>query len=69
MRASLRTSGLYVNQHRSEVSAEVFHFLHEFYEMVAHILNTVIFAIAGCKLGKLIVDEWVRTAPHCTGAP
>ena len=37
--------------------------------MVAHILNTVIFAIAGCKLGKLIVDEWVRTAPHSTAAP
>ena len=48
--------GLYVNKHRSEISADVFHFLHQFYEMASHILNTVIFAIAGAKLGLLVRD-------------
>ena len=34
--------------------------MHEFYEMVAHILNTVIFLIAGLKLGALLADASMR---------
>jgi len=49
--------GLYVNNFRSAISPAVLHFLHEFYEMVAFFLNTIIFLIAGCKLGALIVDS------------
>ena len=49
--------GLYVNDNKESVSPPVLHFLHEFYEMVAYFLNTVIFMIAGCKLGALMVDS------------
>ena len=42
--------GLYCNVHKSDISADVFHFLHQFYGMAAHILNTVIFVIAGAKV-------------------
>ena len=35
---------------------QVLHFLHEFYEMVAYILNTLIFAIAGLKMGTFLSD-------------
>ena len=49
--------GLYMNYNKSVISPGVLHFLHEFYEMVAHVLNTVIFLIAGCKLGALISDS------------
>ena len=49
--------GLYVNNNRSSISPSVLHFLHEFYEMVAFFLNTVIFVIAGCKLGALMADS------------
>jgi NhaP-type Na+/H+ or K+/H+ antiporter len=49
--------GLYMNYHKSVVSPGVQHFLHEFYEMIAHVMNTVIFLIAGCKLGALILDS------------
>ena len=45
--------GLYMNAHKSAISPPVLHFLHEFYEMVAHFLNTIIFFIAGAKLGAL----------------
>ena len=45
--------GLYMNYYRSSISPTVLHFLHEFYEMVAHVLNTVIFLIAGCKVSAL----------------
>ena len=31
--------------------------MHEFYEMIAYFLNTVIFMIAGCKLGALLADS------------
>jgi NhaP-type Na+/H+ or K+/H+ antiporter len=48
--------GLYVNAHKSAITPGVLHFLHEFYEMIAYILNTVIFMIAGCKLGSLMAD-------------
>ena len=48
--------GLYVNKHKAGISPQVFHFLHLFYGMSAHILNTVIFAIAGAKLGILLAD-------------
>ena len=44
--------------HRSAISADVFHFLHQFYEMIAHILNTLIFAIAGAELG------YTQCTPH-----
>ena len=53
--------GLYVNKHRSEISADVFHFLHQFYEMASHILNTVIFAIAGAK--AVVRTAAVSSAP------
>ena len=49
--------GLYVNAHKSVITPGVLHFLHEFYEMIAFILNTVIFMIAGCKLGALMADS------------
>ena len=52
--------GLYMNLHRSAMSPEVLHYMHQFYEMVAHILNTVIFAIAGTKLGTLFGDGKLR---------
>jgi len=48
---------LYINSCRSSISPPVLHFLHEFYEMVAFFLNTVIFLIAGCKLGTLLVNS------------
>mmetsp|Transcript_41660 Transcript_41660/g.103526 ORF Transcript_41660/g.103526 Transcript_41660/m.103526 type:complete len:1049 (+) Transcript_41660:99-3245(+) len=48
--------GLYCNVHKSDISADVFHFLHQFYGMCAHILNTVIFAIVGAKLGFLLIE-------------
>ena len=48
--------GLYMNEHKSALSPEVLPFMHQFYEMVAHILNTVIFAIAGTKVGTLLGD-------------
>eukprot|EP00441_Pelagodinium_beii_P041071 CAMPEP_0197632526 /NCGR_PEP_ID=MMETSP1338-20131121/9231_1 /TAXON_ID=43686 ORGANISM="Pelagodinium beii, Strain RCC1491" /NCGR_SAMPLE_ID=MMETSP1338 /ASSEMBLY_ACC=CAM_ASM_000754 /LENGTH=930 /DNA_ID=CAMNT_0043204089 /DNA_START=71 /DNA_END=2863 /DNA_ORIENTATION=+ len=49
--------GLYINYNKSCISPEVLHFLHLFYEMSAHMLNTIIFAIAGAKLGLLSVDQ------------
>jgi hypothetical protein len=49
--------GLYMNYNRASISPAVLHFLHEFYEMVAHVLNTVIFLIAGAKLGTSIADS------------
>ena len=33
--------GLYINEHKSALSPEVLHYMHQFYEMIAHILNTV----------------------------
>mmetsp|Transcript_53912 Transcript_53912/g.159752 ORF Transcript_53912/g.159752 Transcript_53912/m.159752 type:complete len:1155 (-) Transcript_53912:469-3933(-) len=48
--------GLYCNYHRSNITAHVFHFLHQLYGMAAHILNTVIFAICGAKLGFFMGD-------------
>ena len=50
------TMGLYVNANKSCISPPVLHFLHEFYEMIAYFLNTIIFVIAGAKLGALAVD-------------
>jgi len=49
--------GLYINYYKSCISPDVLHFLHLFYEMAAFILNTVIFAIAGAKLGLLLADN------------
>ena len=49
--------GLVMNGNKSTISPRVLHFLHEFYEMVAYLLNTVIFLIAGCKLGSLFMDS------------
>ena len=48
--------GLYMNVNKSAISPKVLHFLHEFYEMVAHFLNTIIFLIAGCKMGAILAD-------------
>ena len=44
--------GLYLNYYSSCVSVEVHGAQHAFYEMVAYILNTVIFFIAGVILGS-----------------
>ena len=52
--------GLYFNLHKSAMSPDVLHYMHHFYEMIAHILNTVIFAIAGTKLGTLLSDRHLR---------
>ena len=49
--------GLYINRHKSCISPEVLHFLHEFYDMIAHALNTLIFAIAGLKMGTFVGDQ------------
>jgi hypothetical protein len=54
--------GLYVNYHKSCISPDVIHFLHTLYEFVAYSLNTLIFAIAGLKMGTLIVDESLEIA-------
>ena len=43
--------GLYLNLNHNCISVEVHHFLHQFYEMIAYLLNTVIFLIAGIRLG------------------
>jgi len=48
--------GLYMNVHKSALSPAVFAYMHQFYEMIAHILNTIIFAIAGAKLGTLMMN-------------
>jgi NhaP-type Na+/H+ or K+/H+ antiporter len=52
--------GLYMNWHKSALSPEVLHYMHQFYEMIAHILNTLIFAIAGTKLGALLGTYQLR---------
>ena len=59
--------GLYINMNRSAISPNTLHFLHQFYEMIAHMLNTLIFSIAGSKLGLLFMDNAlaeVRTSRH-----
>ena len=48
---SVVVMGLYMNMHKSVITAECYHFLHEVYELLAHLLNTIIFAIAGLKMG------------------
>lgn len=45
--------GLCVNASKGSISPSSLHIVHSFYEMVAHFLNTLIFAIAGVKLGML----------------
>jgi NhaP-type Na+/H+ or K+/H+ antiporter len=47
--------GLYMNLHKSAISPECLHFLHEFFELMCHMLNTIIFVIAGLQLGDAIV--------------
>ena len=47
--------GLYMNYHKACLSPDTLHFLHQFYEFLAHGLNTLIFAIAGLKMGTLLV--------------
>ena len=59
--------GLYMNLHRSALSPEVLHYMHQFYEMIAHMLNTVIFAIAGTKLGTLWGDGKLRVVAELYG--
>jgi len=56
--------GLYINEHKSALSPAVLHYMHQFYEMIAHILNTIIFAIAGAKLGTLIVTGTLIEIVH-----
>ena len=53
--------GLYMNYHKSCLSPSVIHFMHEFYEAVAHGLNTLIFAIAGMKMGTILADTSLQS--------
>jgi len=46
--------GLCVNASKGSISPSSLHVVHSFYEMVAHFLNTLIFAIAGVKLGVIL---------------
>ena len=48
--------GYVINNERLSISVEVHHFLHEFFEMIAWCLNTVIFLICGVKLGEVIAS-------------
>ena len=48
--------GLYLNYHKESFSPDCVHFLHELFEMIAYLLNTIIFAIAGVRLGTLMAD-------------
>ena len=41
--------GLYLNYHKESFSPDCVHFLHELFEMIAYLLNTIIFAIAGVR--------------------
>ena len=47
--------GLILNHERNCISVEVQHFLHHFFEMIAYLLNTIIFLIAGIRLGDFLV--------------
>eukprot|EP00966_Prymnesium_polylepis_P226778 5246783-Prymnesium_polylepis.1 len=51
--------GLYLNYHKESFSPDCVHFLHEMFELVAYLLNTMIFAIAGVKvrLGFLFLNR------------
>ena len=44
--------GLYMNKHRSVISPECLHFLHQAFELICHLLNTMIFVTAGLQLGE-----------------
>jgi NhaP-type Na+/H+ or K+/H+ antiporter len=46
--------GLCVNMSKGSISPKSLHAIHSFYEMAAHFLNTIIFAIAGVKLGVIL---------------
>ena len=46
--------GLYMNANKSSFSPGVLHYLHSFYELMAQVLNTLIFLIAGCRLGVIL---------------
>ena len=54
--------GLYINLEKACISVEVHHFLHQFFEMVAYMLNTVIFLICGAKLGAILAKLFVGLA-------
>ena len=49
--------GLILNHERNCISVEVQHFLHHFFEMIAYLLNTIIFLIAGIRLGDFIIGR------------
>merc|ERR1719446_265396 len=49
--------GLYMNKYKSAISPDCLEFIHEFFSIVAHILNTYIFVIAGCRLGTIIAES------------
>ena len=48
--------GLIINHHKASISVEVHGFLRQFYSMLGHFLNTIIFLIAGVKLGVLFTQ-------------
>jgi hypothetical protein len=49
------------HSYRGCISPEVAEFLHGFYEMVVFLLNTVIFALAGGLLGRILVIPSLHT--------
>jgi hypothetical protein len=54
---SVVVMGFYLNNYKACLTPEVAEFLHTFYGMVVFLLNTIIFAIAGGKLGLLLADS------------
>jgi hypothetical protein len=58
--------GLYMNQMRSVISSECYEFLHEVYELVAHLMNTIIFAIAGIKVNTPACELTAHSTTHRT---
>jgi len=47
--------GLYLNYHKEAFSPDCHRFLHEMFGMIAYLMNTIIFSIAGARLGTLFV--------------
>uniref|UniRef100_A0A7S4AYE0 Cation/H+ exchanger transmembrane domain-containing protein n=1 Tax=Chrysotila carterae TaxID=13221 RepID=A0A7S4AYE0_CHRCT len=48
--------GFYLNKYRAAISADAIHFIEQVYKGLGHFFNTIIFLIAGVKLGIVIVE-------------
>jgi len=59
--------GLYVNKHKAVISYECLHFTHSFYELMAYMLNTILFTVAGMKLGTILPPMFAVAAPWTFG--